>query len=119
MSYFRYSVNKIKNWFKDINHLDMTMSDGVNIDIARTNYKKYQDDVEQQRKKYIKALCNEIKAKSRNGYKSITTYDEYYDFMSYEFLMELKEYFKQRGFEVEVEQSYYGLRKSWLIISWL
>lgn len=112
--------DKIKNWFKDTSHLDTTMSDDVNVDIARANYQKYQDKLEQQRKKYIKALCNEIKAESRNGYKSITTLDEYDgDFMSYEFLKELKEYFKQRGFEVEIEQSYYGLRKSWLRISWL
>ena len=110
--------NKIKNWFANMINLNVNISDDVNVDIAKNNYKKYQDDLEQERKDYIKILCNQIKISSRNGSKSIVTFDLHHTFMSYEFMMELKEYFEQRGFNVEIERSRTGLITSWLRISW-
>ena len=110
--------NIIKNWIKDMINLGIDISDDVNVDIAKANYRKYQDELEQKRKDYIKTLCNIIKIESRNGLKSIITVDLTCDFMTYDFLMELKEYFEQRGFNVEEQGNHSGILTYWLRISW-
>ena len=110
--------NKIKKLLKDVDNLDMVINDDVNIDIARANYQKYQDDLKQRQKEYIKTLCNEIRKCSRQGWKSVTTEDLSCKFMTYEFMMELKEYFEQRGFNVKEESFKTGRITSWLRISW-
>ena len=110
--------NKIKNWLRGIINLSVDTSDDVNVDIARANYQKYQDELEQRQKDYIVAVCNRIKGASRNGYKNIETANLLNDFMTYEFMMELKEYFEQRGFNVKEESSSTGAITSWLRISW-
>jgi hypothetical protein len=111
--------NKIKNWFKDIINLGMDVdNDDVNVNIAKANYQKYQDELERQRRNYIKTVCNVIKMESRNGSKSITTATLLEDFMNYEFMMEMKEYFEQRGFHVKEESNCSGILTSWLRISW-
>lgn len=110
--------NKIKNWLRDVVNLGVDASGDVNADIAKANYQKYQDELEQQRKDYIKTVCNRIKIESRNGCKSIETANLLNDFMTYEFMMELKEYFEQRGFCVKEESNRSGVLTSWLRISW-
>lgn len=114
--------DKIKNWFRDAINLGMAVSDDVNVDIARINYQAYQqayqDELEQRRKDYIKTICNRIKVVSRDGCQSIETENLLNDFMTYEFMMELKEYFEQRGFHVTEEGSNSGVITSWLRISW-
>lgn len=110
--------NKIKNWLKDVIHLGMDATDDVNIDIARENYKKYEDELVQRQKDYIKTICNRIKASSRNGCRSIDTANLLNDFMTYDFMMEMKSYFEQRGFDVEEKRSNSGCITSWLRISW-
>lgn len=111
--------DKIKNWIRDIINLGMAdTTDDVNVDIAKANYQKYQDELEQRRKDYIKTLCDRIKIVSRDGCKSIETANLLNDFMTYEFMMELKEYFEQRGFNVKEERSNTGVITSWLRISW-
>lgn len=110
--------NKIKNWLRDIVNLGVNTSEDVNVDIAKANYQKYQDELEQQRKDYIKNVCNRIKIESRNGCKSIETASLLNNFMTYEFMMEIKEYFEQRGFNVKEESNRTGVLTSWLRISW-
>ena len=115
-------ANRIKNWLIDMINLgmryDVDITDDVNIDIAKANYQKYQDELEQKRKDYIKTLCNRIKTASRNGCKSIETESSLNDFMTHEFMMEIKCYFEQRGFNVKEESSFSGVFTSWLRISW-
>ena len=111
--------NKIKNWLRDAMNLGMDVSDDVTVDVAKANYQKYQDELEQKRKDYIKTICNRIKADSRNGRKSIVTATLLNnDFMTYDFMMEMKEYFEQRGFCVKEESNSSGTITSWLRISW-
>jgi hypothetical protein len=103
-------LKKIKNWLKS--------NDDITVDVARDNYKKYEDGLEKMRKTYIKGLCDQIKTEARKGHKSITTLDTCYDFVTYEYLEDLKEYFEQRGFKVKEESNHTGILKSWLRISW-
>ena len=111
--------NKIKTWLTDLFNLGMRQTtDDVNINIAKANYQKYQDDLEQKRQNYIKRLCALIKEDSRRGSTSIVTVDLFHDFMTYDFMMEMKEYFEQRGFTVKEESNRSGIITSWLRISW-
>ena len=91
-----------KNWIRNIFNLGVEVSDDVNIDIAMANYQKYQEDLKVRQKAYIKTLCNKIKIASRDGFKFIDTLElNSESFMTQPFLMEIKEYFEQRGFKVE------------------
>lgn len=107
--------DKIKNWLRDVTNLGVDTSDDVNVDIARANYQKYQDELKKKRKEYIKTLCYRIKSQSRDGYKHIATMNFSNEIMSFEFIDELRVYFEQRGFEV-VER--HGVFEGWLEISW-
>ena len=85
--------NKIKNCIKDIINLGIQDTiDDVNVDIARANYQKYQDELKEIQKNYIKTVCNKIKIASRDGCKSIKTVNSLADFMTHEFMMEMKEF---------------------------
>jgi hypothetical protein len=108
-----------KDWIKDLWNFSMDTSDDVNIDIARANYQKHQDDLKRNQNDYIKTLCRKIKAAARDGRKYIETlhaFDE--DFMTTEFIYEMKEYFEQRGFDAKIETYHYGIDYPWLKISW-
>ena len=110
--------NKIKNWSRDIVNSVDNLSDDVNIDIAKANYQKYQDRLKQRQKEYIKILCQKIKLASINGSTFVDTADTFEDFMTYDFMKEIKEYFKERGFYVTEQDSSSGKVISWLRISW-
>ena len=107
-------LKKIKKWLNS--NTEFTADD------ARAGYKKYKKNYETSLKimqrTYIKELNNEIKKKARKGNQSITTVDTCYDFFTYNFMEEIKEYFEQKGFNVKEEMTYSGVIKSWLIISW-
>ena len=109
-----------KNWIRDMFDLsNIKFDDDVNIDIAKANYQKYQDDLKEKQTNYIKTVCGRIKVASRDGDKFIDTFalrDE--AFMTYEFMMEMKEYFEHRGFKVVEKRNCYGAIKTWLRISW-
>ena len=107
-----------KEWIRDIFNLSVAVSDDVNIDVAKANYQKYQDDLKRERKEYIKTLCNEIKTRSRRGRKSVQTLESTDYLMTPELMMEIKEYFEQRGFRVIEKRHNYGVICSWLEISW-
>ena len=107
--------NKFKNWLRDAINYSMNIGNDVTVDVANSNYQKYQDELKKKRKEYIKTLCNRIKSQSRDGYKHIATMNFSNEIMSFEFIDELRVYFEQRGFEV-VER--HGLFEGWLEISW-
>lgn len=106
-------IEKIKKLFKD---------DDITVNMAKSNCERYEkeheDALQRMRNTYIKQLCNDIKAASKRGKKSIKTVDTFYDFMTYEFMEEVGEYFEQRGFKIKKENSATGVYKSWLRISW-
>lgn len=111
--------DKIKNWVRDVFNLSVEVSDDVNIDIVRANYQKYQDELKQRQKAYIKSLCNRINRYSRMGQKCTTTYCDLSDELNTpEFRAEIKEYFKQRGFSVQEKSVDYGVIETYLIINW-
>ena len=102
-------VKKLKSWLAGV--------DDVTAEIARANYKKYENQLKKIQCAYIRGLCDEIKAKSKQGKKSIITLDTCYDFFTYEFMEEVQEYFENRGFAVKKESNHKGVLKSWLRIS--
>ena len=108
-----------KDWIKDLWHLSIEASDDVNIDIAKANYQKHQDYLKRQQDKYIKDVCRKIKLKSRQGDKYTDTLcvkDK--EFMTQEFLHEMKAYFEQRGFQTDIRFMPYGPNDTWLRIRW-
>ena len=103
-------VKKIINWFEN--------KDDVTADIARNNNRRHEFLLEEERSEYINTLCKQIKTTSISGGKSITTITLRDKIMTYEFMMKIKEYFEQRGFEVKEESTRTGFLTSWLRISW-
>ena len=100
-------LKKIKDW--------LTNNRDITVDDARDNYKKYENMLRTVQHAYIQELRCQIKTSARKGKQSITTADTCYDFFTYEFMEEVKEYFEQRGFSVTKEGTW---MKSWLVISW-
>lgn len=118
-------LEKIKKWLSNIKDFDDELSqlnsdpEDITVDEARSNNDKYQKDLERRRQEYKKELCKEIKAASRRGARCVQSENFHADFMSYDFLVgELKQYFEDKGFDVKVVDSRYGLMTSWLEISW-
>ena len=108
-----------KDWIKYLWNLGIETSDDVNIDIARANYQKHQDKLKRKQNDYIKTICGKIKVAARNGSKHIDTLSvRDTDFITKEFLDEMKEYFEQRGFNAKIESNYYAMNYPWLRISW-
>lgn len=106
-----------KDWIKYLWNLGMDTSDDINIDIARANYQKHQNDLKRKQNDYIKTLCGAIKVDARKGKKYIDTLNVLEkDFMTAEFIIEMKTYFEQRGFKADVTNC--GLSRCWLRISW-
>ena len=109
-----------KDWIKDLWNLGMMeASDDVNIDIAKANYQKHQDDLKHQQDEYIKNVCRKIKQESRLGDKYTDTLcvnDK--EFMTQEFLHEMKAYFEQRGFQADIADHPFGSYGPWLRIRW-
>lgn len=85
------------------------------VNIAKKIYLKRQ---EQRREDYIYELEDKIKEAALDGHLSINTYNAHYDFMSYDYLDELKSIFENKGFTVTKESSNSGLLTDWLRISW-
>ena len=108
----------IKDWF---NFESATKEDygDVTVDMARANYKEYENGIKQQQQNYIKELCEDIKVQARSGRLSIRTlYTRENDFMTDNFLQELIPYFTSRGFKVKEEPSYINPYRNHLRISW-
>lgn len=103
-------IDKIIGWLDNKND--------ITADMARSNNKWHEFQLEIQRDDYIKSLCKQIKTASSNGGKCILTADLHDKIMTYEFMMKIKEYFEQRGFTVKEESNRTGVLTTWLRISW-
>lgn len=101
-----------------IKELLKKLSGDITADMARENYKYHKRRFNKYQKRYIEGLTHEIKAASKNGAKHVDTLSSLYDFMTKEFMDELKEHFEQRGFYVDKRENCshapsYCLRISW------
>lgn len=90
----------------------------INVDAARKYLQTHERKLEKMRRKYIKQLCKDIKREAKRGSKMIYTKTLRENFMTYEFLMELKEHFEKLGFTVTEKGSTYGPLTCWLEIRW-
>lgn len=111
-------ISKIKKWFANSALGAKHISDDVDVEVARANYQIYQDRLKQQQREYTKSLCREIELAAIQGKQSIVTATLLNNFMTEEFMVELKHYFEQRGFAVSEERNTSGVLTSWLRISW-
>lgn len=117
----------IKNGLKEVKELDNALSNNyksedITAEIARDNYRLYQEELAQREQDYIKKLCEQIKSASREGKKYIYTNSFLvmedgnkillvcgdngccYDFPSDSSIDRFKEYFEEKGFNVLVEK---------------
>jgi len=90
----------------------------INVDAARKYLQEHERKLEKMRRKYIKQLCKDIKREAKRGSKVIYTKTLRESFMTYEYMMELKEYFEKQGFTVKEEGNNHGALTSWLEIRW-
>lgn len=102
-------IEKLKKMFK---------KEEMTVDVARANYKMYEDKLKAMKDTYISEFCKTIKIEARKGYKSATTKSTASEWMTHEFLDEMKDYFEQRGFVVRKETDCCNFSKSWLRIIW-
>jgi hypothetical protein len=73
------------------------------VDVAKTNYQKYLADLDKKREEYKLKLCDEIKEYSRMRFKHVSTSSAYgKDFMTREYLDDLKKYFESKGFTTKL-----------------
>ena len=110
---------RLLEWLSDLSGNKQHDSDDVTVEIARENYQKYLDEVEQKKKEYIKFLCDEIKVRSRAGRTKTFIGDIDSKLETIDFFMEIKDYFEARGFTVEYEFHDRDPMRRWLRISWL
>ena len=77
--------------------------DNINLDIAKSNYEKYKEKTKLKRDNYIKTLYYLINRDSTNGKLFVDTLNiRDSDFITYDFLVELGDYFKEKGFKCEL-----------------
>lgn len=108
-------IKQMQNMFDSVINVN-----NINVNIAKTNHQKYnQKYIGKQKhrlKKYLKSLCKQIKMSSKIGLTSIDTKT------CDGFKAETKEYFEQRGFNVQENSDYSSYfisrRGSYLTISW-
>jgi hypothetical protein len=113
--------DKIWKWLYDTFGPESEQDDNedVTVDEAILNYQKYQEELKEHLAEYIKTTCSDIKTASRNGYKSITLDSIPRKLDSSEYLQEIKEYFKVRGFEVISLHENCNFMQTEIKISWM
>ena len=96
---------------------DDTSVEEITADLARSCQAWYKVGLERQRREYKQELIKKIIYVALHNGASVTTRDTNTDFITKEFLEELKEYFEDRDFHCELR--YYDNReRSDLLISW-
>lgn len=89
--------------------------DDITVDLARSCYNYSLFKLQEQRVQYKKELIEKITFISLHGGQHVVTRDTKYEEITEEYLEELKEFFKERGFECEIlnENSCSCLKISW------
>ena len=89
----------------------------ITASLARSCKAWYKIELEKQRREYKEELIRKIVYVSLHNGASVTTRDTNTDFITREFLEELKQYFEDREFHCELRE-YDGGKRSDLLISW-
>ena len=115
-------MSKISDRINDTITLEDILSDysqveDITADLARSCKAWYKIELENKRREYRTELIRKIIYVSLHNGASVTTRDTNTDFITREFLEELKEYFEDRDFHCELRE-YDGGKRSDLLISW-
>ena len=89
----------------------------ITADLARSCQAWYKVGLERQRREYKQELIKKIIYVALHNGANVTTRDTNTDFITREFLEELKKYFEDREFHCELRE-YDGGKRSDLLISW-
>ena len=95
---------------------DYSQVEDITADLARSCKAWYKIELENKRVEYRKELIKKIAYVSLHNSDHVITRDTNTDFITREFLEELKEYFEDREFHCELRD--YDEKKSDLLISW-
>ena len=96
---------------------DDTPVEDITADLARSCQAWYKVGLERQRQEYKQELIKKIIYVALHDGASVTTRDTGIDYITKEYLEELKEYFEDRDFHCELRE-YDGGKRSDLLISW-
>ena len=96
---------------------DDTPVEDITAGLAKSCQAWYKIELEKQRREYKEELIRKIVYVALHNSDHIITRDTNTDFITKEFLEELKEYFDDRDFHCELRE-YDGGKRSDLLISW-
>ena len=96
---------------------DYSKVEDITADLAKSCQAWYKIELEKQRREYKEELIRKIVYVALHNGASVTTRDTNTDFITKEFLEELKKYFEDREFHCEL-RDYDGGKRSDLLISW-
>ena len=96
---------------------DEVQTEDITADLARSCNAWYKVGLERQRQEYKQELIKKIIYVALHDGASVTTRDTGIDYITKEYLEELKEYFEDREFHCELRE-YDGGKRSDLLISW-
>ena len=96
---------------------DEVQTEDITADLARSCQAWYKVGLERQRQEYKQELIKKIIYVALHDGSSVTTRDTGIDYITKEYLEELKEYFEDREFHCELRE-YDGGKRSDLLISW-
>ena len=115
-------MSEISDRINDTITLEDILSDDVDVtditaSLARSCNAWYKVGLERQRQEYKQELIKKIVYVALHNGASVTTRDTGIDYITKEYLEELKQYFEERDFYCELRE-YDGGRRSDLLISW-
>ena len=96
---------------------DDTPVEEITASLARSCQAWYKIELEKQRREYKEELIRKIIYVALHDQEHIVTRDTNTDFITKEYLEELKKYFEDRDFHCELRE-YDGGKRSDLLISW-
>ena len=96
---------------------DYSQVEDITADLARSCKAWYKIELEKQRREYKEELIRKIIYVALHNGASVTTRDTNTDYITKEYLEELKKYFEDREFHCELRE-YDGGKRSDLLISW-
>ena len=96
---------------------DYSQVHDITADLARSCKAWYKIELENKRREYKEELIKKIVYVALHNSDHVVTRDTNTDFITKEYLEELKQYFEDRDFHCELRE-YDGGKKSDLLISW-
>lgn len=105
-------------WIKKCIDESIAHNTELTVDVAKSNYQKYLDDLVKKQEEYKLELCDDIKRYSRSGFTFTTTRHIFSidKFITKDYLNDLKVYFDAKGFDTKIVE--YDDGDAYLRISW-